>query len=290
MGYDARWGLVRASDAGAPHGRARIFIVAYPEGERCGAGEGSATPATGRAVQGTSDSRQLPAYPARGTGRTGQGWDLSESERSAGSTTRACGSATDTDIVGRERAGSARDGRAGSSYSDKPPPDTSGDEGRISDGDSGSPTDASGSGSRAFGPQRPSETGAAARLNGDSEPPTDASGAERGGTESEYLAAASGSTTKLGERAITSTAWGKYGAAINRWERVLGRAAPDPNIVGVNGRPRLNPIFVEWMMGLDLGYVTGHGLRPSQELKALGNGVCPQQAHLALKQILSRAS
>ena len=30
MGYDARWGLVRASDAGAPHGRARIFIVAEP--------------------------------------------------------------------------------------------------------------------------------------------------------------------------------------------------------------------------------------------------------------------
>ena len=28
MRYDARWGLVRASDAGAPHGRARIFIVA----------------------------------------------------------------------------------------------------------------------------------------------------------------------------------------------------------------------------------------------------------------------
>ena len=34
MGYDARWGIVRASDAGAPHGRARIFIVAYPDGSR----------------------------------------------------------------------------------------------------------------------------------------------------------------------------------------------------------------------------------------------------------------
>jgi DNA (cytosine-5)-methyltransferase 1 len=34
MGYDSRWGVVRASDAGAPHGRARIFIVAYPAGER----------------------------------------------------------------------------------------------------------------------------------------------------------------------------------------------------------------------------------------------------------------
>lgn len=33
MGYDARWGVVRASDAGAPHGRARIFITAHPARE-----------------------------------------------------------------------------------------------------------------------------------------------------------------------------------------------------------------------------------------------------------------
>ena len=32
LGYDARWGVIRASDAGAPHGRARVFIVAYPHG------------------------------------------------------------------------------------------------------------------------------------------------------------------------------------------------------------------------------------------------------------------
>jgi DNA (cytosine-5)-methyltransferase 1 len=30
IGYDARWTGVRASDAGAPHQRFRIFIVAYP--------------------------------------------------------------------------------------------------------------------------------------------------------------------------------------------------------------------------------------------------------------------
>ena len=30
LGYDARWGVVRASDAGAPHRRARLFIVAHP--------------------------------------------------------------------------------------------------------------------------------------------------------------------------------------------------------------------------------------------------------------------
>jgi len=33
-GYDARWQIVRASDVGAPHQRARLFIVAYPISER----------------------------------------------------------------------------------------------------------------------------------------------------------------------------------------------------------------------------------------------------------------
>ena len=35
IGYAARWEIVRASQAGAPHQRARIFIVAYPNGDAC---------------------------------------------------------------------------------------------------------------------------------------------------------------------------------------------------------------------------------------------------------------
>lgn len=31
LGYDARWQGVRASDAGAPHQRFRVFIIAYPK-------------------------------------------------------------------------------------------------------------------------------------------------------------------------------------------------------------------------------------------------------------------
>jgi DNA (cytosine-5)-methyltransferase 1 len=31
IGYDARWQGVRASDAGAPHQRFRVFIIAYPK-------------------------------------------------------------------------------------------------------------------------------------------------------------------------------------------------------------------------------------------------------------------
>jgi len=32
LGYDGRWTSVRAADAGAPHARFRVFIVAYPRG------------------------------------------------------------------------------------------------------------------------------------------------------------------------------------------------------------------------------------------------------------------
>jgi DNA (cytosine-5)-methyltransferase 1 len=51
----------------------------------------------------------------------------------------------------------------------------------------------------------------------------------------------------------------------------------------VNEKQTLNPVWVEWMMGLPKGHVTGHGLKRTQELKMLGNGVVPQQAALALK-------
>jgi DNA (cytosine-5)-methyltransferase 1 len=36
-------------------------------------------------------------------------------------------------------------------------------------------------------------------------------------------------------------------------------------------------------MGLPEGHVTGRGLSAAQELKMLANGVCPQQAALALR-------
>jgi len=32
LGYDAKWTGVRAADAGAPHNRFRVFIIAYPRG------------------------------------------------------------------------------------------------------------------------------------------------------------------------------------------------------------------------------------------------------------------
>jgi DNA (cytosine-5)-methyltransferase 1 len=33
LGFDAEWATLRASDFGAPHGRERVYILAYPKGE-----------------------------------------------------------------------------------------------------------------------------------------------------------------------------------------------------------------------------------------------------------------
>ena len=57
-----------------------------------------------------------------------------------------------------------------------------------------------------------------------------------------------------------------------------------PNTLDLEGR--LNPQFVEYMMGLPEGWVTNAGLSRTQQLKMLGNGVVPQQALFALSQIM----
>lgn len=85
--------------------------------------------------------------------------------------------------------------------------------------------------------------------------------------------------------------WGPYAGAITRWERATGRVAPVPTEPGRTGQ-RLSPRFVEWLMGLRGGHVTDPaiGLTRNQQLKALGNGVVPQQGAMALRMLLERAT
>ncbi|MFC9795319.1 DNA cytosine methyltransferase [Streptomyces sp. NPDC127584] len=79
--------------------------------------------------------------------------------------------------------------------------------------------------------------------------------------------------------------WGRFAPAVARWEAVLGRPAPG----ATDTRRRLSPAFVEWLMGLPAGYVTDvPDLTRTQQLKALGNGVVPQQAEAALRALLAR--
>jgi len=77
MGYDARWGVVRASDVGAPHQRARLFVVATDADWQ---GRQGAEPARGRLLPTGSrdaapdaDERDLRA--GRGRRRVESGAD-----------------------------------------------------------------------------------------------------------------------------------------------------------------------------------------------------------------------
>ena len=107
-----------------------------------------------------------------------------------------------------------------------------------------------------------------------------ASDATGGGTDP---ANREGHTVQIIDAVLDADLWGKYAPAIARWEKVVG-PAPAPTEPNRNGRPRLSAEFASWMMGLPAEHVTNPtiGLSRSEQLKAIGNGVCPQQALAAL--------
>jgi len=153
IGYDARWQVVRASDVGAPHQRARLFIIAYPN----------------------SKGSQRTRYKTN---------DFTD------------GSITDTDSNACEESRRA----------------------------------------------------------------------DRG---------LSKQSKRLRDRQDKGQARNEYRFSHSMDEQVL------PNTLDSVGR--LNPTFVEYMMGLPQGWVTDLELSRTQQLKMLGNGVVPQQAYHALE-------
>ncbi|MFI2298386.1 DNA cytosine methyltransferase [Actinacidiphila glaucinigra] len=99
-----------------------------------------------------------------------------------------------------------------------------------------------------------------------------------------------GQAVRLDDRWIASDGT-DYGPAIRRWENVTGRPAPCPTEPGTRGNRRLSPAFAEWLMGLPPGWVTHvPGIPRKEQLKILGNGVVPQQAHHAYSLLLDAPS
>lgn len=83
------------------------------------------------------------------------------------------------------------------------------------------------------------------------------------------------------------TDWGIYEPAIRRWEAVRG-TAPAPTELTSRGTLRLSPRFAEWLMGVPAGWITDvPGISRNDQLKACGNGVVPQQAATALRDMLA---
>ena len=90
--------------------------------------------------------------------------------------------------------------------------------------------------------------------------------------------------------------WGDTAPAILTWAMTTGHEPP-PIVIDrpdrqlhsrfPESRAVTNPEFIEWMMGLPVGWVTGvPGLTRNQQIKALGNGVVPQCAATAIRGMM----
>jgi DNA (cytosine-5)-methyltransferase 1 len=268
LGYDTAWCGLRAADVGAPHGRFRIFLTAWPTAdtngersdERCSAAPRQETsrwalgrppgrrgaPAVADAEHGPVSEWSRPAWREAG-------------ERPPVGLQLGCGGDTAADADDAARHGQRT----------RPLP---------WQGSPIAPADADAAGSQ--GPQPASgrdlpDRGATAD--------TDSAGGEarrgRPGTGNARRPQPLG-----GGDAI---AWGPYAPAIRRWESVLGRPAPSPTETGPKGGQRLNPALTEWMMGLPAGWICDvPGLSRSDMLSLAGDGVVPQQATEALRRLL----
>ena len=81
--------------------------------------------------------------------------------------------------------------------------------------------------------------------------------------------------------------WADYAPAVARWAALTGIPAPAP----VDDLGRLSVAFVEWMMGIEAGMVSGSSVARSHQLRMLGNAVQPQTAIAAfshLRRVVSK--
>jgi len=250
LGFDARWGSVRASDAGAPHRRERVFIVAAHPGRG---------PQQGLAQQ----AWRLPVAAERPHLRREEG----HGPVTILPTPRVSGMASSgaTEHIRRQVERKGYKSRIEEAIALLPTP-------RASDGPQGGPGQRNGRGQADSLP-------AIARLL-----PTPTAQASKHGPGTTDRGVGTPDDANLWTVVDRHRgAFGPYQAAIARWETILGRPAPPPTERNSTGGTVLSPAFVEHMMGLPAGWVTALPIPRTAQLKLLGNGVVPQQAALALQ-------
>lgn len=286
LGFDAEWTGLRASDVGAPHGRFRVFILAWPS-ENTGRG------GSGGRAEGQEPSRGDDASLGSDQGRDGGRADLRLMPTPV--VTDSADSARHTTTTGRSHSGTSLTDavRLLPTPVAQPSGNTPEDHLRKKPGRE-VVTDLAimaengliGSGGRLL-PTPEAKLASSgpdyARMNREGSGGDDLTTTIwRAGLHDPELTP---------ESAMGFTDWGPYAEAIERWERVIGRPAPAPvRYDGKGGKPRLNPELTEWMMGWPAGHVTDPtiGLTRAEQLKACGNGVVPQQASAALRELLAR--
>lgn len=271
IGFDAEWVVVRASDVGACHQRARLFVVAADseDGVESGwsAGDGERAPVGVTAARaGSGDRAGRAAAGVRDLGRGAR--PLRASAADAGGERH--GGGQDGRVVGR--LGTAAEGKRRHASAARSQPVDRGEE-DAPDSDRRRRSERSEPYGREDGP-------------GLEAPRRD---------DADRLVEASADPDDFGCEGAIAVAWrndsgddqgpsfGEYGPAVERHARALGRPAPSP----VDDQGRLAPPFVEWMMMLPAGWVTDL-LPRNPALKALGNGVVPAQAAHAIRHLLTR--
>ena len=240
LGYDAQWTCLRAADAGAPHRRDRLLILAVRPGE---AGRLAAAADPGR--------RELRrrGIPADLAGPPGPAEEARPNGNGIGTPLPAAIALLPTPMAGDFGADKAAGPvRPSGAKRQTGPPDVI--IHRLASQDCPSGTGEPGQGRLLPTP----DTGCSPNGHG-----------RRGGRPGNGHQSGHGldvAATALshapGSRACVSlVAWGEYEPAIRRWEHVLAHPAPPPAEPGPSGRPRLSAAFAEWMMGLAPGFVTG---------------------------------
>ena len=279
LGYDAEWTALRAADVGAPHGRLRVFITAHPSGG--GSGGRAALPLTGGT--GEPDVAAVGADHRPGPSGDTPGLTLLPTPTAQ------------PEAIGDPEVRAARVERARAKHGRPFGESLSSAVGQLLPTPVSQPSGNSPEEHLRKKPGRKVVTdlsiiaenglfGTGGRLL-PTPVVTDSFGA-RNETSGRKEGSQHHSGRTLGDVAWLD-AWGEYSPAIHRWERIIGRAAPDPTEPGKK-RPRLASRFVEWLMGLDEGHVTNTpGLTRAEQLRALGNGVVPQQGAAALAHLHS---
>lgn len=250
-GYDSTWGTFRASDIGAPHKRERVFVIAHPNSHLFGEHAGEPfTEERPRQVEGNG--------PADSGGRSGtvKLFSTPVARDYKGVPQKGFNVASLPRDVALLRTPCAAEADGGPLH-----PDVAKERG-----------------------QTLRLTGQILALTGSLLPTPKAGDADFG------LPRTSGRPPEMSTHLATRVAyadWGDYAPAVSRWEQVSGRPAPAPIQPSKTGKPQLSPAFVEWMMGLPEGWVTGVDISRAQQLRALGNGVVPQQAEKAVGTLLA---
>lgn len=285
MRFDAQWCSVRASDVGAPHRRERLFVLAADtEGARRGIWDTTHVRTPDRELDASGHDSHT-STDASGDGRH-EGWP--ESAGFGGGSDAAVGGHGPVDLLPTPVCTDAK-GARNSTANRKPGSkaaigDTLGDliyRGELL------PAPTSSDSKRNDCPSERERNTPSLVSIGHYLPTPNASDATGGGTHPDNR---EGHSRQLIDYALLhgSDRWGKYAPAIHHWE-TLTRPAPAPTEPNKNGNPRLAAAFAEWLMGWPAGWCTDPaiGISRNDQLRIVGNGVCPQQAVAAQVRLLS---